>query len=409
MRKVLFIHQNFPGQFRHLAPALAAAGCQVLGLTINPPAQALPGVAVVNYDAALQAQLAATGGRPVDGWESKLMRGRAAAEAMRRLRDQGFVPDVVFAHSGWGEALFVRDVFPQARFLVYAEYYYGAPGGDIGFDPEFARPPAVDDAERTLLKNTHLLHALSSCDAALAPTEFQRSQHPAWAQQKIRVIHEGIDTARFRPDPAASLQLQAAGVTLRGADEIVTFVARHLEPYRGYHGFMRALPLLQQLRPKARVVLVGGDGVSYGPPAGDGKSWKQVFLDEVAGRVDLSRVHFVGKVPHAVLTQLMQVASVHAYLTYPFVLSWSMLEAMSIGCLVVGSATAPVRELIRDGENGYLVDFFDHDALARRIADALEHRADNAPLRQQARADIVAGYDLRSICLPQQIDFVLGR
>lgn len=403
---VLFIHQNFPGQFRHVAPALARRGNQVVALTINAPGDPLPGVTLVNYSARVQAKVQAAGKR-IGDWESKLIRGQAAAEAMLALRDQGFVPDVIFAHSGWGEALFVRSVFPAARFLVYAEFFYGAPDGDIGFDPEFSQS-SISSRQRTTLKNTHLLHALSDCDAALAPTVFQRDQHPSWAREKISVIHEGIDTRRFHPDEAATLQLKAAGVSLRAGDEVVAFVARQLEPYRGYHILMRALPLLQSLRPKARIVIVGGDGVSYGSPAPGGASWKKVFLDEVQSRVDLSRIHFVGKVPHETLTRLMQLSAAHIYLTYPFVLSWSLLEAMSIGCLVVASDTAPVREVITHGETGLLVDFFDPEALALRVAECLENPEAFRPLRERARATIAARYDLQSICLPRQIDFILN-
>ncbi|HEX6735064.1 MAG TPA: glycosyltransferase [Azonexus sp.] len=406
MTNILFVHQNFPGQFRHLAPALAGLGARVVALTINDPGVPLAGVSVVNYSGRVQARVRAAGKERVGDWESKVVRGQAAAEAMLALRDQGFVPDVVFAHSGWGEALFVRSVFPDARLLVYAEFFYGGSNGDIGFDPEFSHP-SVDSRQRTILKNTHLLHALSDCDAALAPTEFQREQHPSWAREKISVIHEGIDTRHFRPDDAASIQLKAAGLSLGFGDEVVTFVARQLEPYRGYHTLMRALPLLQQLRPKARIVIVGGDGVSYGPAAPGGASWKTVFLEEVRSRLDMSRIHFVGKVPHEALTRLMQVSAVHVYLTYPFVLSWSLLEAMSIGCLVVASDTAPVKEVITHGDNGLLVDFFDPPALARRVAECLENPQAFRPLRERARASVVARYDLHTICLPRQIDFVL--
>jgi glycosyltransferase involved in cell wall biosynthesis len=406
--KILLLHQNFPGQFRHLAPALAGQGHDVCALGLNSPAGSDRGLRVINYAEALKSRTASFApGARIDDWQSKVLRGHAAADAMLALRANGFIPDVVFAHSGWGEALFVRSVFPDTRLLVYAEYFYGAREGDVGFDPEFSRPSA-EDAQRVTLKNTHLLHALSACDAALSPTEFQRVQHPAWAQEKIRVIHEGIDTGLFKPDPSASVQLKSTGLTLRPGDEVITFVARHLEPYRGYHIFMRALPLLQKLRPQARIVIVGGDGVSYGAPAPSGESWKSVFLKEVGGQIDLGRIHFVGKVPHHLLTQLMQVSAVHVYLTYPFVLSWSLLEAMSIACLIVASDTAPVREVIENGKNGILVDFFDPDALAKNVALALANRDQLKGLRDAAREAIVRKYDLRSVCLPAQVDFVLG-
>jgi glycosyltransferase involved in cell wall biosynthesis len=402
--RFLFIHQNFPGQFKHVAAALAARGHEVVALGVNKPTAPVAGVRHVLYRDGVRP--AARPANPLAGalgeLAEKVTRGQAAARAMQALQKDGFAPDVVVAHSGWGEAFFVKDVFPAARHVAYAEYFYGGEGGDSGFDPEFSKP-SVDASERVRIRNTHLLHALNACDAALSPTEFQKSRHPAWAQQRIRVIHEGIDTERFRPDPQATVRLKTAGLTLRPGDEVVTFAVRQLEPYRGYHIFMRALPLLQKLRPNARVVLVGGDGASYGaqPPAG--KTWKDIFLAEVAPRLDMSRVHFVGRVPHTVLTQLMQVSALHVYLTYPFVLSWSLMEAMSAGCLVLASGTEPVREVIEDGRNGLLTDFFDVEALARRIAETLERRAGLGALRAAARETIVSKYDLARHCLPAQL------
>jgi glycosyltransferase involved in cell wall biosynthesis len=408
--RFLFVHQNFPGQFRHVATALVARGHEVVALGVNRTQETFAGVQHLLYREPAQPKLQPATHPLTTAMEEmqvKVVRGEAAAQAMAAIRDKGFAPDVVIAHSGWGEALFAKDVFPKARLVVYAEYFYGGEGGDTGFDPEFAQPSLLAQ-ERVHVKNTHLLHALSDCDAALTPTEFQKSRHPAWAHDRIRVIHEGIDTQHFRPDAQASVQLRSAGITLKPGDEVVTFVARQLEPYRGYHVFMRALPLLQQLRPNARVVLVGNDGTSYGaaPPAG--KTWKSIFFDEVAPRLDMSRVHFVGRLPHPVLTQLMQVSAAHVYLTYPFVLSWSLLEAMSIGCLVVGSDTAPVREVIQHGVNGLLADFFDVEGLARTTADALARQADLRHLRQAARNLVVEQYDLQTRCLPQQIALLEG-
>lgn len=401
--KYLFVHQNFPGQFKHLAPALAAQGHEVVGLGMNRLREALPGVKYFTH-ALTATKHAAQQAPQLRDLYGKVLRGESAAARLAWLKQQGFDPDVIFVHPGWGEALFVKDVFPRARLLIYAEFYYQAEGGDSFFDPEFSQsnPAAL---QRLRLRNTHLLHAMSAADAALSPTLFQRDRHPDWFRDRITVIHDGIDTDRFAPNPRAFVTLQSAGVTLRPGDEVVTFVARQLEPYRGYHIFMRALPELLRLRPNARVVIVGGDDVSYGasPPAG--KSWKNIFRDEVAERLDLSRVHFVGRLPHTTLTQLMQVSAAYTYLTYPFVLSWSLLEAMSTGCLIVASRTAPVQEVIEHGRNGLLVDFFDHHALARAVADALERRAELAPLRKAARQTIVEHYDLRQLCLPALLRF----
>jgi glycosyltransferase involved in cell wall biosynthesis len=408
--RFLFLHQNFPGQFRHVSQALAARGHEVVGLGVNKPSgEPVRGVKLLQY----RADTFPTPDKPLDHplagalheFAGKAALGDNAARAMAVLQKQGFTPDVVVVHSGWGEAMFVKDVFPQARMIVYAEYYYGGPGSDTHFDPEFSRPSIAVD-QRIRIRNTHLLHGLAACDAALTPTEFQKSRHPKWAQPLLRVIHEGIDTERFKPDANASVHLGNSGIALRPGDEVVTFVARHLEPYRGWHVFMRALPLMQQLRPQARFVIVGGEGSSYSPNPPAGKTWKEIFLSEVRDKLDFSRIHIVGRLPHAMLTQLMQVSAVHVYLTYPFVLSWSLLEAMSIGCLIVGSDTAPLREVVEDGRNGLLVDFFDHEALARKVADALARRDELAPLRAAARETVVSRYDLQAQCLPAMIEML---
>jgi glycosyltransferase involved in cell wall biosynthesis len=405
--KFLFVHQNFPGQFLHLAPALAARGHQVVGLGVNALKAPLPGVHHRTHRPGPPGPAAPDADSFSQEWAAKRARAQSAAQAMMDLKAEGFLPDVVFGHPGWGEMLHSRDVFPRSRVLVFAEYYYGADGGDSFFDPEFQRGPVdLPSLQRLRLKNTHLLHALADCDAAVSPTVFQKSQHPATFHDRIRVIHDGIDTDRFAPDPGASIKLQQAKLELKHGDEVVTFVSRQLEPYRGYHIFMRSLARLQRLRPQARVVIVGGDGTAYGasPPAG--ATWKNIFLNEVKGGLDMSRVHFVGQVPHALLQRLMQVSAVHAYLTYPFVLSWSMLEAMSQGALMVASNTGPVQEVIEHGRNGLLVDFFDHQALAETMAEALARQQELQPLRQAARQTVVDRYDLRRVCLPDMLKFV---
>jgi glycosyltransferase involved in cell wall biosynthesis len=431
--KVLFIHQNFPGQFVHLAPALATLGHEVVALTSRLAAPKLPGVHCLTYspqsirssiengNISQSKDTTRNGGSftmpfvpshasPIlamaDNFEAKLARADSAAKAMEKMKAGGFVPDLVIAHSGWGEALFVKAVFPSTRLLIYAEYFYGADGGDFGFDPEFSRQ-SVYSRQKSAVNNLHLMQALVGCDAAVSPTLFQKFQHPPELQSKISVIHDGVDTQRFVPNPNSWVSLANAGVKLTGGDEIITFVARQLEPYRGYHTFMRALPELLSRRPNARVVIVGGDGVSYGASPQPGHTWKQIFLDEVKAEIDVSRVHFVGKVPHEILTQLLQISSVHVYLTYPFVLSWSLLEAMSMGCLVVASDTAPVREVIEDGRNGLLTDFFDAQALAQRVDDALTHRRTLANCRLQARETVVQRFDLRSVCLPRLVSWAL--
>lgn len=405
--RILFIHQNFPGQFKHLAPALAARGHEVVALGINQPSIATPGVKVVLHRPQFAAAAASTDPDTTALHElrKKMERGVSVARALEALQRSGFTPDLVCAHSGWGEAFYVKDVFPHAKLLVYAEYFYQAHGGDSHFDPEFSRP-VEGDQRRLHTKNLHLMHALAHADRGLSPTLFQRDRHPPALRDRIEVIHDGIDTGRFSPDPQAFISLRNAGIRLTAQDEVVTFAVRELEPYRGYHIFMRALPELLARRPNAHVIIVGGSGASYGAAAPAGTTWRKVFHDEVAQRIDHQRVHFVGKLPHATLTQLMQVSTVHAYLTYPFVLSWSLMEAMSIGCLIVASDTAPVQEHIRHGENGLLVDFFDPQALANTIAQAIEQREQLRGLRTAARSHVVANLDLNGTCLPAQIDLM---
>ena len=399
--KILFIHQNYPGQFKHLAPALAAQpGNRVVVLTIRdvPPQ---PGIQIVRY------RVARSSSPNIHPWavstETKIIRGEAAFHAALRLRKGGFMPDVIFAHPGWGESLFLKDVWPDARLLIYCEFFYRPEGADFNFDPEFRRNDLGEHCRIRVNNANHLLH-MDACDWAISPTHWQRATHPPSFQPRISVIHDGIDTGHVRPDPEVAVEI--AGRRFTRADEVVTFVNRNLEPYRGYHIFMRALPEILARRPNAHVVIVGSEGHSYGAkPAGD-LSYKQRFLNEVRGRIDPSRVHFTGSVDYDLFLRLMQLSSVHVYLTYPFVLSWSMIEAMVAGACVVASRTAPVVEAIEDGRTGLLVDFFDKAALAEAVVGALADPGRRAALGAAARDFAIARYDLRRVCLPRQLDLL---
>jgi glycosyltransferase involved in cell wall biosynthesis len=222
---------------------------------------------------------------------------------------------------------------------------------------------------------------------------------------RISVVHDGINTQHVQPMPDAFLEVGPDKRRLTASDEVITFVNRNLEPHRGWHSFIRALPEIQRQRPEAITLIVGGDGVSYGRAPKTG-SWKEHYLNQVKSELDMSRIHFLGNIGYGDFLSLLALSSVHVYLTYPFVLSWSLIEAMAMECLIVGSDTAPVREVIRHGENGLLVDFFDTKAMAVTVAEALANRAALGPLRQQARRDAVAGYDLQSVCLPAQLRLV---
>jgi glycosyltransferase involved in cell wall biosynthesis len=400
---IVFIHQNFPGQYRHLAPALLERGDTVTAIG-GPTSRALEGIPLHRYD-----PLPAAGVPVCHPWaadlQTKCLRAEAVATLLDSLRSEGLRPDLVIGHPGWGELLAVKDVFPEVPVLHQVEFVYQMEGADTGFDPEFAVPGWQERARLRLRRAPQLL-AFHDLDWGLAPTAWQASTVPPAFRERVSVIHEGIDTDRIAPRPGAEIHLAKAGLTFHPGDEVVSFVARQLEPYRGFHRFLRMLPALQRLRPQAHVVIVGGDGVSYGQPPPHGGTWRQVLLRELAGQIDLARLHFVGQVPHAVLHDLFRVCACHVYLTVPFVLSWSLLEAMACGAVVIGSATAPVMEVIEDGVNGLLVEYFDGEALATTIAAVLADPAGHRPLGEAARALVMERYDLGHVCLPAQLSLV---
>jgi glycosyltransferase involved in cell wall biosynthesis len=336
--------------------------------------------------------------------ETKMIRAEAAAAAAVALLRKGFTPDVIVAHPGWGEQLFLKDVWPRARILSFMEFFYRSEGLDTNFDPEFARDD-IHARMRTRAKTLNLVAALETSDWNYSPTHWQRSALPALHQPRTSVIFDGIDTDFIVPDARATFTLPDGRSVTQG-DEVLTFVNRNLEPYRGFHVFMRALPAIQKARPDAITLIVGGDDVSYGSRPAGGGTWKDVLLKEVGDQLDMSRIAFLGRIPYGEYRKLLQVSRVHAYLTYPFVLSWSMLESLAAECLVIGSATPPVQEALKAGENGLLVDFFDIDGWVRTLSDALARPGAFSPLRKAARQGILKTYDLKSICLPRQLKLI---
>lgn len=404
--RVLFIHQNFPGQFRHVAAAMAASGHEVSALAEaqNPP---IAGVTLYRYPAPEMSQEAQARAHPyLRRLETHVRRAQMVARAAAQLRQQGYRPDLIVSHIGWGESMFMRDIFPQARIVLHCEYFFRAQGGDVGFDPIYGEM-TLDTIARTRMLNTAQLVQLEAADWGMAPTIWQRSRYPDWVQAKMSVIHEGVDTIAINPDGPAGFTLPD-GRSFRRGDPLVTYTARHLEAYRGFHHFMEALVTLQKLRPDAHAVVVGGSKGAYGGPPPGGGTWREWALKQVDGRLDLTRVHFFDWLRHDQLHTLFRVSAAHVYLTFPFVLSWSVLEAMACGAAVLGSATAPVQEVIADGVNGRLVDFFDSDAIAHGLADMLANPAALVPLRAAARASVVEHYDLHSRCLPQWVTLLEG-
>jgi glycosyltransferase involved in cell wall biosynthesis len=385
--RLLFVHQNFPGQYRHLAAHYAGAGHEVVAIGDKDNLRyqpRIPGVRLFAYEA--------PGENHAGVFEASalraMQRGRALATAAAALRRAGFRPDLVFAHIGWGEALFLKDVFPAAPLLLYGEFFYRARGADTGFDPEF--PPSAQSLLRLRVMNAPLLMSLDAADWVIAPTRWQARQFPDAYKARMSVIHDGIDTDLALPE------------SNNGQAELITYVARNLEPYRGFHVFMRAIPQIQRRRPKARIVIVGGDAVSYSPRLPPGQTYRERMLRELDGKIDLARVSFLGRIPYRDYLALLRRSSVHVYLTYPFVLSWSLLEAMASGCLVIGSRTQPVEEVIAHGVNGLLVDFFSPEKIAAEIDGALQRQTELSPLREGARRTVLERYDLKRVCLPAQ-------
>ena len=405
-RRILFVHQNFPGQFPHIADALLARGDQVAAIG-GKTAKERAGIPLLRWIN----ERGTTSGifDPATRAEADLIRARGAAGAAVELRKQGFIPDVIIGHPGWGETLHMKDVFPEARLILFGEFYYRQFGGDVNFDREF-ETPSLEGAMRTNGKNATQSLAYTMADRIISPTRFQASTFPTIFQPRIKVHHEGIDLSRARANPDAKVTL-ADGRVLDRSTPVISFINRNFERLRGFHIFMRALPAFLDAVPEAQVIAIGSDGTGYGADRKDGKSWRQAMFDELGARLERQRVHFVGHVDHARMIDILSIASAHVYYTYPFTLSWSLVEAMACECLILGSDTAPVRDAIVPEENGVLLDFFDVGALSRAMIDAVRHPERYAAMRKRARQTALAEFDRETSGVPgwlAMIDEVLA-
>lgn len=394
---ILFLHRNFPAQFRHISAALASNPANTVVFITNNDKLQLPNIKKVYYKP--KREVPQNAHRYLKFYEESIIHAQATAEAALSLKQQGFKPDVIYGHT-WGQTMFMKDVFPDVPLLCYFEWFYNAEGGDMGFDGKVLN---IDELAKLRCKNSHLLVDLYTCDAGICPTNFQKRQFPMEFNDKIKVIHDGVDTDFCRPNPDAKFLVKDKNVELTAKDEVITYATRGMEAYRGFPEFMRAAGKLLKNRPNLQIVVGGEDRVCYGPQI-FGTTYKEMMLKELPD-LDLNRVHFVGGLPFNEYISLLQISSAHVYLTYPFVLSWSALDAMACGCCIVASDTQPVTEFMKDNHNALLFDFFNVDEQVAKIEYALDNRDKMQKLRHNARKTIVDNYALKDL-LPQHIEYI---
>jgi glycosyltransferase involved in cell wall biosynthesis len=401
--RILLAHPNFPSQLRSIAAVLAANPAHEVAFLTMAEQGEMQGVRKILYKT--KREPAPQTHHYIRPFEGAILQGQAAYETMLEEKQKGWIPDLIFGHAGWGPTLFLKDLFPRTPLALNFEWYYHAHGTDCDFDP--SEPVTADDEARIRIKNACLLSELASADAGLCPTRFQYEQYPPHLRQRLIISHEGIDTNFFKPDPEEKLILPKPTpdnpdnkLDLSGHPEIVTYATRGMEPYRGFPQFIEAAHLLIQQRPNVQIVIAGDDRVAYGKAAPEGTTFKKMMLEKFPLPED--RVHFVGSLPYGEYVKLLKCTTAHIYLTRPFVLSWSMLEAMSCEGLVIGSDTAPVQEVITNGINGLLVDFFKPDQLAKTVSNVLDRPKDFDQIRKKARETVLAKYDLNS-CLQQRL------
>jgi glycosyltransferase involved in cell wall biosynthesis len=393
--KFLFIHQNFPGQYLHILPSLLADnsrrdGTHEIVFMTEPNANVLPGIRKVTYSRPPAAS--ADVHRDANDFDLAMRRAEAAANGARQLRALGFMPDIILGHHGWGELLNLPDVYPSVPILGYFEYFYRTENSDVNCDPEF--PMKTEQFGGVRAKNGVNLLALALEQHGQVPTRWQLGTYPPWAQSRLHLLEEGVDLQTCRPAPARHGKLKIGSLSVSPAQQLITYVARNLEPYRGFHVFMRALPKILAANADLVVSIVGGDEISYGAahPLGP---WRKILLAELKGRLDLRRVHFLGKLPYDQHLALLQRSDAHVYLSYPFVASWSLREALACGCVIIGGDSPTVSEFITHDENGLLVPFLDSNALAETVLQVLEDARLAARLRAAARAYACQNLDLR--------------
>lgn len=393
---ILFLHRDFPGQFKYLAPEIAKNPLNIV-LFITPEDK-IPSVAGINK-LVYKVPTPYVNCHPyAKAFEEDVRHGRAAAEIAVAMKQKGIIPDIIIGYS-WGLTMFMKDVFPDVPVLNYFEWFWNPQGAVIGFD---GQEPTLDYKSKLRAGNSRTLIDLCSCDAGITPTEWQKQQFPKDFHDKIKVIHDGVDTETCKPDENASFFIKDKNLMLTKKDEIITYATRGMEPYRGFVQVMEAIEKLQKIRPNAHFIIGGEDRVCYGEKLSHG-SYKQMMLKKL--NIDMSRVHFVGGLTFNDYLKILQISSVHIYSTMPFVLSWSILEAMACGCCIVASSTEPVLEVIKDNENGLLFDFYNVDELVKKVDYALKNKEKMKEIRKNARQTVLEKYDLKD-CLAKQLEYM---
>ena len=406
-KQILFVHQNFPGQFKNLAPALIKEGYDVHAIGYQPNvSQVKPHTGLTLHMYSISKGTSEDIEPLAAEFETKMIRGKATADKCEELKNSGLNPRLIISHPQWGETFFLKDVWPETKILSYFEMHWRMEDSDIDFDKEFFNEELKRFTSRKIRpRNAFNEIIYRDSDKIMTPTEYQKSTAPDYLKKDIEVVHDGIDTNVLIPSNKGEFNI-GEKIKLTKNDKIISFINRNLEPQRGYHIFMRSLPKVLKENPDAHILIIGSNNKGYGLPAPDGQSWKEIFYNEVKDKIDETRVHFLGRVDYKTLIGIYQLTTLHVYLTYPFVLSWSVLEAMSCESLVLGSNTAPVSEVITNKKNGLLVDFFDIDKLSDTMNDVLKNPKKFDKIRINARNTIKSKYDLKTKSLPMQIKII---
>ena len=398
INKILFVHQNFPGQYKYLAPMMAKLkDFEVSSLSMTPYTP-LAGINQNIYNLKVGTSLNIH--KYATEFETKLLRAEASADKAYELKNLGYYPDIIVGHTGWGELLFLKEVWPETKYLSYVEFFYNLENSDIDFDDTVFMDKSPYIRRKLIARNSAFLSQYLISDRMITPTNFQKNTFPDILKKNIKVIHEGIDTEKLKPSLNSYITIDKKKFTKK--DKIVLFISRCLEPYRGYHSFIRSIPGILKEHPDAKIFIIGGDQKGYGAEPEEGTTHRENFFNEIKDKVDISNIYFLGLIDYEAIRACYQIATLHVYLTYPFVLSWSMLESMSCEGLIVGSDTGPVSEIITHKKNGLLVDFFNYEEISSRINSILDDPQKYLSIRKNARKTILKNYDLWTKCLPRQ-------